>query len=153
MPAGRLLQRVAGACDGRGALARAQRPFARRLGTHRCALADDRACDQRALMLVEVAVGVIASSLAVLSDAAHMPTDAGTIGLALFATRLARRRPKGAVTDGLGRADIRSAPANDLTLVILACFIVYEGIRRLVNPWLLGWTSLPRDLRRHLNHL
>jgi len=47
-------------------------------------------------MVVEVAVGLISSSLAVLSDAAHMLTDAGAIGLALFAAHLARRRPKGA---------------------------------------------------------
>ncbi|MHB1834405.1 MAG: cation diffusion facilitator family transporter [Solirubrobacteraceae bacterium] len=85
-------------------------------------------------MLVEVAVGVIASSLAVLSDAAHMLTDAGAIGLALFAARLARRRPKGAMTYGLGRAEILSAQANGLTLLILACFIVYEAVRRLVHP-------------------
>ena len=50
------------------------------------------------LMLVEVAVGVIASSPAVLSDAAHMVTDTGAIGLALFAARLARRRLKNAMT-------------------------------------------------------
>ena len=85
-------------------------------------------------MLVEVGVGVIASSLAVLSDAAHMLTDAGAIGLALYAARLARRRPKGAMTYGLGRAEILSAQANGLTLLILACFIVYEAVRRLVNP-------------------
>ena len=85
-------------------------------------------------MLVEVAVGVIASSLAVLSDAAHMLTDAGAIGLALYAARLARRRPKGAMTYGLGRAEILSAQANGLTLLILACFIVYEAVRRLVHP-------------------
>ena len=85
-------------------------------------------------MLVEVAVGVIASSLAVLSDAALMLTDAGAIGLALYAARLARRRPKGALTYGLGRAEILSAQANGLTLLILACFIVYEAVRRLVHP-------------------
>jgi cobalt-zinc-cadmium efflux system protein len=85
-------------------------------------------------MLVEVTLGAIASSLAVLSDAAHTLTDAGAIGLALLAARLARRRPKGALTFGLGRAEILSAQANGLTLLILACFIVYEGTRRLISP-------------------
>ncbi len=85
-------------------------------------------------MVVEVAVGAIAHSLALLSDAAHMLTDAGAIGLALFAARLARRRPKGAMTYGLGRVEILSAQANGLTLVILAGFIIYEGISRLVHP-------------------
>lgn len=85
-------------------------------------------------MLVEVAAGVIASSLALLSDAAHMLTDAGAIGLALVAARLTRRRPAGAMTYGLGRAEILSAQANGLTLLILSAFIVYEAIRRLVAP-------------------
>ena len=85
-------------------------------------------------MAVEVTVGIIASSLALLSDAAHMLTDAGTIALALLAARLARRRPKGAMTYGFGRAEILSAQANGITLLILAAFIVYEAIHRLVEP-------------------
>jgi cobalt-zinc-cadmium efflux system protein len=85
-------------------------------------------------MVVEVTVGLISSSLAVLSDAAHMLTDAGAIGLALYAAQLARRRPKGAMTYGLGRAEILSALANGLTLLLLSTLIIYEGIRRLVNP-------------------
>ncbi len=85
-------------------------------------------------MAVEVAVGLIASSLAVLSDAAHMLTDAFAIGLALIAARLVRRRPHGAMPFGLGRAEILSAQANGLTLIILAALIIYEAIRRLVHP-------------------
>jgi cobalt-zinc-cadmium efflux system protein len=93
-------------------------------------------------MVVEVTVGVIAHSLALLTDSAHMLTDAGTIGLALFATRLARRRPKGAMTFGLGRVEILSAQANGLTLIILSSFIAYEGIRRIVNPPQVGASSM-----------
>lgn len=85
-------------------------------------------------MLVEVAAGVLASSLALLSDAAHMLTDAAAIGLALVAAHLARRRPAGAMTYGFGRAEILSAQANGLTLLILSAFIVYEAVRRLVAP-------------------
>jgi cobalt-zinc-cadmium efflux system protein len=85
-------------------------------------------------MLVEIAAGVIASSLALLSDAAHLLTDAAAIGLALFAARLARRRPKGGLTYGFGRAEILSAQANGITLVILSGFIVYAAVRRLVSP-------------------
>ena len=48
-----------------------------------------------AFMLVEVVAGVLAGSVALLSDAAHMLTDAGAIGLALFAVRLAARPPSG----------------------------------------------------------
>jgi cobalt-zinc-cadmium efflux system protein len=85
-------------------------------------------------MAVEVAVGVIAHSLALLSDAGHMLTDAGAIGLALIAIRLARRPAQGAMTYGLKRVEILSAQANGITLLVLAGFIVYEAIHRLVSP-------------------
>jgi cobalt-zinc-cadmium efflux system protein len=85
-------------------------------------------------MAVEVVVGVLASSLALLSDAAHMLTDAGAIGLALLAARLARRPAGGEFTFGLRRAEILSAQLNGATLVALGAVVVYEGIRRLVEP-------------------
>jgi cobalt-zinc-cadmium efflux system protein len=85
-------------------------------------------------MLLEVVVGMLASSLALLSDAAHMLTDAGAIALALVALRLARRPAGGAMTFGLKRAEILSAHANGLTLLILAAVILVEAIRRLVSP-------------------
>jgi cobalt-zinc-cadmium efflux system protein len=85
-------------------------------------------------MVVEVVIGVIASSLALLSDAAHMLTDAGAIALSLVALRLARRPAAGAMTFGLKRAEILSAQANGLTLLILALVIAVEGIRRLIDP-------------------
>ena len=85
-------------------------------------------------MAVEVVAGILASSLALLSDAAHMLTDAGAIGLALVAGRLAGRPARGGYTFGLKRAEILSAQINGVTLVALATVIVYEGIRRLVEP-------------------
>lgn len=85
-------------------------------------------------MVVEVAVGAIANSLALLSDAAHMLTDAAAIALALVAARLARRRANGAMTYGYKRAEILSAQVNGITLLILSAFIVYEGVRRLTAP-------------------
>jgi cobalt-zinc-cadmium efflux system protein len=85
-------------------------------------------------MAVEVAVGVITGSLALLSDAAHMLTDAAAIGLALVAARLAMRPARGAMTYGLGRAEILSAQFNGATLLVLGLLIVYEGVRRLVEP-------------------
>jgi cobalt-zinc-cadmium efflux system protein len=87
-----------------------------------------------AFMAIELVAGILASSLALLSDAAHMLTDAGAIGLALFVARLARRRPEGAMTYGFGRTEILSAQVNGLTLVILSAFIVYEAVRRLLAP-------------------
>jgi cobalt-zinc-cadmium efflux system protein len=85
-------------------------------------------------MLVEVAVGVLANSLAVLSDAAHMLTDAGAIAIALWAARLAARPPGGNFTFGLGRAEILSAQANGAALLVLAGVIAVEGVRRLGAP-------------------
>jgi len=85
-------------------------------------------------MAVEVAVGVIAHSLALLSDAGHMLTDAAAIGLSLVAARLAVRPAKGALTYGFKRVEILSAQANGVTLLVLACFITYEAIHRLFNP-------------------
>jgi cobalt-zinc-cadmium efflux system protein len=85
-------------------------------------------------MAVEVVVGVLASSLALLSDAAHMLTDAGAIALALLAARLARRPAGGEFTFGLRRAEILSAQLNGATLVALGAVVVYEGVRRLVEP-------------------
>ncbi len=85
-------------------------------------------------MVVEVAVGVLANSLAVLSDAAHMLTDAGAIAIALWAARLAARPPGGNFTFGLGRAEILSAQANGAALLVLAGVIAVEGVRRLGAP-------------------
>jgi cobalt-zinc-cadmium efflux system protein len=86
------------------------------------------------LMVAEVVAGVMADSLALLSDAAHMLTDAGAIALALFAARLARRPASGGFTFGFRRAEILSAQLNGATLVGLAVLIVVEAIQRLVNP-------------------
>ena len=71
-------------------------------------------------MAVEVVAGIMAYSLALLSDAAHMLTDAGAIALALFAARLARRPASGGFTFGFRRAEILSAQLNGATLVALA---------------------------------
>ncbi|WP_445149157.1 cation diffusion facilitator family transporter [Baekduia sp. Peel2402] len=85
-------------------------------------------------MAVEVAVGIAASSLALLSDAAHMLTDAAAIALALVAINLAKRPAKGAFTFGLRRAEILSAQFNGATLLVLGLLVVVEGIRRVINP-------------------
>jgi cobalt-zinc-cadmium efflux system protein len=87
-----------------------------------------------AFMAVEVAVGIAASSLALLSDAAHMLTDAAAIGLALVAINLARRPARGAFTFGLKRAEILSAQFNGATLLVLGLLITVEGVRRVINP-------------------
>ena len=85
-------------------------------------------------MVVEIVAGVLASSLALLSDAGHMLTDAAALAVSLAAARLAARPAYGAMTYGLGRAEILSAQANGLTLLVLAALIVYGAVVRLVSP-------------------
>jgi cobalt-zinc-cadmium efflux system protein len=87
-----------------------------------------------AFMVAEVVAGLLADSLALLSDAAHMLTDAGAIGLALVAARLAARPPGGKFTFGLGRAEILSAQANGATLLVLAGIIGFDAVHRLLDP-------------------
>jgi cobalt-zinc-cadmium efflux system protein len=103
-----------------------------------------RAADRRALSIAlvvivafmagEVLAGILASSLALLSDAGHMLTDAAALALSLAAARLASRPAAGSMTYGLGRAEILSAQANGITLMVLAVLIVYGAITRLASP-------------------
>ena len=87
-----------------------------------------------AFMVVEVVLGIVASSLALLSDAAHMLTDAAALAFALVAARLAARPARGAMTFGFKRAEILSAQANGVTLLVLALLVIYEAVVRLVHP-------------------
>jgi cobalt-zinc-cadmium efflux system protein len=95
------------------------------------------------LMAGEVVAGILAHSLALLSDAAHMLTDAGAIGLALVALRLAGRPAAGSLTFGLRRAEALSAQANGGTLLVLSGLVLYESVHRLVSPQPAhGWTMV-----------
>ncbi len=85
-------------------------------------------------MALEVVVGILASSLALLTDAGHMLTDAGAIALALVAMRLARRPARGRFTFGYKRAEILSAQANGLTLLVLSAVFAVEAVQRLISP-------------------
>jgi cobalt-zinc-cadmium efflux system protein len=87
-----------------------------------------------AFMAGEVVAGVVAHSLALISDAAHMLTDAAAIALVLITARLAARPPAGGYTWGLKRTEIISAQANGITLVLLAAWLGYTAIRHLVTP-------------------
>ena len=103
-----------------------------------------RPADERALRLAliligvfmagEFAAGLLASSLALLADAAHMLGDVAALGVSLVAARLVRRPAHGALTFGFGRAEILSAQVNGILLGALAVLIVVEAITRLVSP-------------------
>lgn len=87
-----------------------------------------------AYMAAEVVSGILAHSLALLADAAHMLTDAAALAISLVVIRLVGRPAGGNMTFGLRRAEILSAQANGGTLLVLSGLIVYEGISRLVSP-------------------
>ncbi len=86
------------------------------------------------LMVAEVVAGLIAGSVALLTDAGHMLTDAGALVLGLVALRLAARPPSGAMTYGLKRAEPLSAAINGAVLGVLAIVFVIEAISRLAHP-------------------
>jgi cobalt-zinc-cadmium efflux system protein len=87
-----------------------------------------------ALMGGEVAAGLAAHSLALLSDAGHLLGDAGALALSLVVIRLAARPPRGGLTYGLRRAEILSGLANGVSLAAIAALIVSEAVRRLISP-------------------
>lgn len=87
-----------------------------------------------AFMVVEVLVAILAHSLALLSDAAHMLTDGAALAMSLLAAHLAERPAKGPMTFGLGRVEVVSAGANGMTLLVLAIVVVYGAVARLLQP-------------------
>jgi cobalt-zinc-cadmium efflux system protein len=87
-----------------------------------------------AFMVAEVVAGLLASSVALLTDAAHMLTDVAAIGLSLVALSLAARPPAGAMTFGLKRAEPLSALVNGVTLLVLGIVFAGGAISRLVSP-------------------
>lgn len=88
-----------------------------------------------AIMVVEFVVGFATSSLALVSDAAHMLTDVVGVGLALAAIMAARRaKAKSHRTFGLYRAEVLAALANAVLLFGVAGYVVYEAVQRFDNP-------------------
>lgn len=85
-------------------------------------------------MAFEVAMGIVAGSVALLADAGHMLTDALALAAALVASRLAARAASGPWTFGLGRAEILAAQGNGITLLVVGIWVVYGSVRRLVAP-------------------
>lgn len=104
----------------------------------------DRDADRRLLWIAlainavfavaEVVAGLVAGSVALLSDAAHMVTDAGAIAIAILAAGLAARPAAGRYTFGLGRSEILSAQLNGAAMLVLAGVLGLEAIERLTDP-------------------
>ena len=83
---------------------------------------------------VELVTGFLTGSLSLISDAAHMGTDALGVGMALAAVVVARGSVRGARTYGLYRLEILAALANTVLLFAVAGYVVWEAIRRWSDP-------------------
>jgi cobalt-zinc-cadmium efflux system protein len=85
-------------------------------------------------VFIEAAAGIIANSLALLTDAAHNLTDVIALALSWYAVRLTLRPANSGRTFGYHRAGILIALFNSTTLVLIALGIFYEAYQRLLNP-------------------
>jgi cobalt-zinc-cadmium efflux system protein len=85
-------------------------------------------------LVCEVAVGLAVGSLALLTDAGHLLTDAGALAVAIVASVFAQRPARGAYTYGFTRIDAISAQANGITLLLLAVWFSVAAVRRLFDP-------------------
>jgi cobalt-zinc-cadmium efflux system protein len=103
-------------------------------------LAADRRALTIALVLVasimvgEIVAGVVGHSLALLADAGHMLTDAAALAFAAVASTMAARPAAGRWTYGYSRLEILAAQANGITLGLLAIWIVWAAVHRLIDP-------------------
>lgn len=85
-------------------------------------------------MVVEIVAGVLTGSLALISDAGHMGTDALGLGMALAAIAAANRPKRHGHTFGLYRLEILAALANALLLFAIAGYVLWEAAQRLATP-------------------
>jgi cobalt-zinc-cadmium efflux system protein len=86
------------------------------------------------VLLVEIAVGAHAHSLALISDAGHLATDTGTLGLAWFATARSRQPSSARHTFGHHRTGILVAAINAAVLLAVAVAIAFAAVVRLRHP-------------------
>jgi cobalt-zinc-cadmium efflux system protein len=82
------------------------------------------------IMVAEIVGGILSNSLALLSDAGHMLTDALALGLSLFAISLARRPATLTRTYGYHRAEIMAALVNGTVLILVSVYIFYQAYHR-----------------------
>ncbi|WP_313034572.1 cation diffusion facilitator family transporter [Massilia alkalitolerans] len=84
--------------------------------------------------VIEVITGFISNSLALISDAGHMVTDAAALGLALLAQAIAKRPPSSRHSFGFVRAEALAAFVNSLAMLALVAWIAWEAVQRLLHP-------------------
>ena len=85
-------------------------------------------------LVAEVVGGILTASLALISDAAHMFTDAAGLAIALAAVKLGERPADAKRTFGYARFEILAAAFNAVLLFLVALYIMYEAYHRFVQP-------------------
>jgi len=87
-----------------------------------------------AFLVFEVVMAFVGHSLALLADAGHMLTDAGALAASLLAFHLSAKPAAGVWTFGFRRAEVLSAQANGITLLVVSALVAFEAITRLFHP-------------------
>lgn len=99
-----------------------------------------------ALTVAQVIGGVLSGSLALIADALHNFSDAVALIVAFLARKIARRPADAQMSFGYGRAEVVAALINYTTLIVVAVYLMYEGVMRFFNPepidgWLVVWIA------------
>src|SRR5699024_6983096 len=85
-------------------------------------------------MIAELIGGILTNSLALLSDAGHMFSDAISLGLSLFAFQYGERIADESRTYGYKRFEILAALFNGVLLIVISLFILWEAFQRFLSP-------------------
>ena len=99
-----------------------------------------------ALTVAQVVGGILSGSLALIADALHNFSDAVSLIIAFVARRIARRPADAGMSFGYGRVEVVAALVNYTTLIVLALYLIYEGVLRFMNPqpidgWMVVWIA------------
>ncbi|MHA6262607.1 cation diffusion facilitator family transporter [Arenibacterium sp. CAU 1754] len=99
------------------------------------------------LTLAQIIGGILSGSLALIADALHNFSDAVALIIAFFARRISRRPSSATMSFGYARAEVVAALINYTTLIVLALYLIYEGILRALDPqpidgWLVVWVAV-----------
>ena len=86
------------------------------------------------LTVAQVIGGIVSGSMALIADAIHNFSDAISLIVAFAARRIGRRPADATMTFGYGRAEIVAALVNYTSLTVIALYLVYEGVSRLLDP-------------------
>ncbi|WP_221564872.1 cation diffusion facilitator family transporter [Alkalihalobacillus sp. TS-13] len=85
-------------------------------------------------MIVEVIGGIVTNSLALLSDAGHMFSDAASLGLSFLAIHYGSKKPSDNKTFGYKRFEILAAFINGIALIVISFIILFEAYHRFIEP-------------------